>query len=149
VAINSDFKDLFAAFREVDARWLVVGGYALAFHGFPRFTKDLDVWIGTDAENAARVYNALDRFGAPLDDLTEEDLTKPNLVFQIGIPPNRIDVLTTIDGVDFGEAWQRREELSYAEVRLWVIGRDDLIRNKRATGRPQDFLDIESLERKP
>lgn len=145
--VNSDFKDLFAALNEAGVRYLLVGGYAVAFHAQPRFTKDLDVWTQPSPANAPRVFAALRAFGAPLQDLTEPDLGRSGLVFQIGVPPNRIDIVTSIDGVEFDEAWPGRAETVYGDQAVPVIGRAELMRNKRASGRPQDLLDLEILER--
>lgn len=146
MALNRDFRDLFAALNEVGAKYLLVGGYAVAFHAEPRFTKNLDIWTERSPENSVRVLEALRGFGAAIGDLTAADLTSPGLVFQIGIPPNRIDVLTSIDGVSFGEAWPGRVETTYGDQTVPVIGRRHLVQNKRASGRPQDLLDIELLE---
>ena len=147
MSVNPDFKDLFAALNDARARYLLVGGYALAHHGHPRFTKGLDVWVEAEAENAARVFAALEVFGAPLRDLAALDLERAGLIFQIGVPPNRIDILAAIDGVEFEEAWEAREQTSYGEEAVPVIGRPHLIANKRATGRPQDLADLEQLEK--
>ena len=147
MAVNPDFRDLFAALNAAAARYLLVDGYAVAFHAAPRFTKDLDVWTEPTPANAARVAEALRAFGAPLQDLSLADLERAGLVFQIGVPPNRIDIVTSIDGVEFAEAWRGRAETSYGEQYVPVIGRAELIRNKRASGRPQDLLDVELLER--
>jgi hypothetical protein len=146
VPVNPDFRDLFAALNAAGARYLLVGGYAVAFHAQPRFTKDLDVWTDLDPENAARVFDALRQFGAPLHELTPADLERSGTVFQIGVPPNRIDVVTAIDGVAFPEAWPDRAETTYGDQAVPVIGRRHLIRNKRASGRPQDLLDLAVLE---
>jgi hypothetical protein len=144
---NPDFRDLFAAFNAARVKYLLVGGYALAFHGRPRFTRDLDVWLEPNAENAARAYAALEAFGAPLQDLRAGDLERPGLIFQIGVAPNRIDVLTAIDGLTFDNAWPDRQETRYSDQTVPVISRHHLILNKRATGRPQDLLDAEELEK--
>jgi hypothetical protein len=146
VPLNPDFKDLFAALNAAGARYLLVGGYAVAFHAEPRFTKDLDIWVEPDPANAARVHEGLEAFGAPLQDLTTSDLERPGTIFQIGVPPNRIDIVTTIDGVSFPEAWPGRAETTYGGEVVPVIGREHLIRNKRASGRPQDLLDLEVLQ---
>lgn len=147
MAINPDFRDLFAALNAAAARYLLVGGYALAVHAQPRFTKDLDVWVEPTPENAARVHAALADFGAPLTDLRLSDLSTAGLIFQIGIPPNRIDILTAIDGVAFADAWPSRLAAAYGDQSITVIGKAELIRNKRATGRAQDALDADVLER--
>jgi hypothetical protein len=147
VPVNPDFRDLFAALNAAGARYLLVGGYAVAFHAEPRFTKDLDVWTDPDPANAIRVYGALRSFGAPLHELTATDLERSGTIFQVGVPPNRIDVVTAIDGVIFTEAWPDRTETNYGDQTVPVIGRRHLIQNKRASGRPQDLLDLEILER--
>lgn len=145
--INEDFRDLLQAFADHEVRFMIVGAYALAVHGQPRATGDLDVWIDPAPANAGRAYRALASFGAPLNELAEQDLATPGVVFQIGVVPRRIDVLTQITGVAFADAWPRRVESSYEGVRFAVIGREDLIANKRALGRPQDLLDAERVER--
>lgn len=146
MAVNPDFRDLFAALNDAGARYLLVGGYAVAFHSQPRFTKDLDIWVEASVENASRVFAALKAFGAPLENLILTDLVQSELIFQIGVPPNRIDVLTSIDGVTFAEAWNAREQTTYGDQRVPVIGRTHLIQNKQASGRPQDLLDLQSLK---
>jgi hypothetical protein len=145
--VNPDFKDLFAALNAAGARFLLVGGYALAHHGHPRFTRDLDVWVEPAPDNSRRVFAALEAFGAPLHELRREDLEREGLIFQIGVAPNRIDVITAIDGVAFGEAWEARDETSYGGESVPVLGRSHLMANKRATGRPQDLVDLEELEK--
>ena len=143
--VNRDFRDLFAALNDAGARYLIIGGYALAFHARPRFTKDLDVFVEASTDNAQRVYRALVEFGAPLGDLAEEDLSQPGILFQMGLPPNRIDVLTEADGVSFQEAWSARQDSQYGDQPVHVIGREHLIKNKLATGRPQDLVDAHDL----
>jgi hypothetical protein len=147
--VNPDFRDLFAALNVAGAEYLLVGGYALAVHAAPRFTKDLDVWVNPTRENAPRVLAALKTFGAPLGELTEADLAGQGIVFQMGLPPNRIDLLTSIDGVAFAEAWPARLTTEYGGEPLPVIGRAQLIANKRASGRPQDLVDADAIERAP
>lgn len=144
--MNRDFDEMFAALSEAGAEFLVVGAYAVAVHGRPRATGDLDLWVRPTAENAARVWKALATFGAPLQDLSMADLTRPDLVYQIGLPPARIDVLTGISGVAFEEAWPRRVTVTIAGRAVSVLGREDLIRNKRAAGRPRDLADLAELE---
>jgi hypothetical protein len=144
--MNPDFRDLLAEFNAHGVEFLVVGAHALAAHGLVRATKDLDVWVRPAPENAARVIAALRTFGAPLHDLTAEDLTRPGLIFQIGVDPLRIDVITTIDGVGFDEAWPERTEARFADQTVGVLSRRHLIQNKRAAGREQDLLDVKWLE---
>jgi hypothetical protein len=147
--MNPDFKDLLSAFSAHGVEYLVVGAHALAAHGHVRATKDLDVWIRPSADNASRVLRALSAFGAPLQDLSIEDLSHPGLIFQIGVPPVRIDILTTIDGVEFAPAWLERIQARFGDLSVPVLSRGDLIRNKRATGRLQDLADVERLEAGP
>lgn len=145
--VNPDFRDLFAALNDAGARYLVVGAHAVAFYAEPRFTKDLDVWVEAAPENARRVMAALRAFGAPLEGVSEADFATPAVTLQIGVAPNRIDMTTHIDGVSFESAWPNRTETSFGDQSIWVIGRSDLVLNKRAAGRPQDLLDLASLGR--
>jgi hypothetical protein len=132
---------LSALFAE-KVEFLLVGAYALAAHGFPRATGDLDIWSRRSSENAERVWRALERFRVPLGHLALADLKSPDIVFQIGVAPNRIDVLTSIDAVDFEEAWSRRTEIELGGRSVAVLGREDMIRNKKAVGRPKDLADV-------
>jgi hypothetical protein len=145
---NPDFRDLFCALNDARARYLVVGGYAVIFHTEPRFTKDLDVLVEPTRANAARVLRALAAFSAPIDAVTIEDIVDPDLVYQIGVAPNRVDVLSKISGVTFGSAWRRRVRATYADQRIWVLDAVSLRRAKRAAGRPQDLVDLASLSRR-
>lgn len=146
MSVNSDFSDLLSELNAGDARYLIVGGYAVFFHGQPRYTKDLDVWVEPSAENAVRVIEALRRFGAPLHDLSVADLSSPGITFQMGNAPNRIDILTDVASLSFPQAWSRRVEGCYGVQRMWLLSRADLIANKRAVGRPQDLEDVRLLE---
>ncbi|MGQ0613210.1 MAG: hypothetical protein ACT4PV_05675 [Planctomycetaceae bacterium] len=145
MAVNPDFRDLFAALNAAEARYLVVGAHAVGFHARPRFTKDLDLWVEPAPANVGRVLTALATFGAPLRSLTAADLSDPRTVFQIGVAPNRIDILTALEGLTFAGAWERRVEGRYGDCTIHVLARDDLIRNKRAVGRPQDLEDVRAL----
>ena len=144
--MNRDFRDLLAEFNAHGCEYLVVGAHALAAHGHVRATKDLDIWINPTPVNAPRVFAALSAFGAPLHDLTVEDLTHPGLIFQIGVPPVRIDVITEIDGVEFADAWSDRYETRFADQPAAVLSVRHLIRNKKASGRLQDLADVARLE---
>jgi hypothetical protein len=135
-----------SAFLEERVDYLVVGAYAVASHGLPRATGDLDLWVRSDPENARRLWRALAKFGAPLSELTESELSRPGLVFQIGVEPSRIDILTSIDGVEFDDAWKDRLEIEVDGLCVQVIGRAHLIANKKAVGRPQDLADVARLE---
>lgn len=144
-AVNPDFVALLRELSTAGARYLIVGAYALSYHARPRATGDLDIWVEPTPENAARVHRALLAFGAPLADLTEGDLARPDLVYQIGVAPRRVDILTTATGLTFSDAWERREEAPFGDVTCAFLGREDLIRNKRAVGRPRDLADLEDL----
>lgn len=144
--LNPDFRDILSAFCEELVEFLLVGAYALAVHGIPRATGDIDLWIRPSDENAARVLRALSTFGAPLSKIAEKDLKTRDAVIQIGVAPRRIDILTTLDAVDFDDAWRDRAMVEVEGLMIPVIGRRDLIRNKKAVGRPQDLADVARLE---
>jgi hypothetical protein len=143
--LNQDFKELLRLFAEHGVEYLVVGGYAMAAHGYPRFTGDIDVWIWAKPDNAERVYAALKEFGFGSVGLQVDDFLQAQSVIQLGYPPARIDLLTDIDGVGFAECWQRRKVVPMEGIDLPVVGLDDLIRNKEASGRLQDLADLEKL----
>ncbi|HSL81759.1 MAG TPA: hypothetical protein VLF66_03230 [Thermoanaerobaculia bacterium] len=145
--LNPDFFDMVAALREEGAELLVVGAFAMAAHGVPRATGDLDLWVRPEPENATRVWRALLRFGAPVESagLTIEDLANPDMVFQMGQPPRRIDVITGIDGVTFDEAWPNRKLVTVEGLEVPCLGRRELIRNKEASGRDKDLVDLKTL----
>jgi hypothetical protein len=144
--MNSDFRDLLSVFNANRVEYLIVGAYALAAHGRVRATGDIDIWVKAAPENAPRVIKALTEFGAPLHDLNENDLTHPGLVFQIGIAPLRIDILTHIDGVEFDDAWAARLNIQLADQTVAVLSQAHLIQNKKTVGRAQDLADVEWLE---
>lgn len=138
---------MLSALSDAGVEFLVVGAYAMASHGVPRATGDIDLWVRPELANAARVLRALAVFGAPLGDLTAEDLARPGTIFQLGVPPRRIDILTAIDAVGFDEAWDARIGTELGGIKVAVLGRDALLKNKRATGRPKDALDVTLLEK--
>jgi hypothetical protein len=142
-----DFHDLLSELLRSDVAFLVVGAHALGVHGIPRATADLDVWIRPDPENAARVYEALLRFGVPLEELgvKVQDLTEPDMVAQFGLPPYRLDILTSISGVTFEAAWNDRAHGIVEGVQVPVLGLAAFIQNKRVSGRTKDLADLESL----
>jgi hypothetical protein len=141
----SDLKELLRAFNDHSVKYIVVGGYAFGVHAEPRATKDLDVFIRSDKENSEAVFRALAQYGAPLDGLSAADF-RDGTAFQIGQPPSRVDILQRIDGLTFDEAWEHRlEGLVDGEIPAIVLSRDDLIRNKLASGREQDLLDVKKL----
>ena len=140
-----DLKDLLLAFNAEHVRYLIVGGYAFGVHAEPRATKDLDIFISSDVENSKAVYRALAQYGAPLQGLSPQDFTDGS-AFQIGQPPARIDLLQQVDGLTFDEAWSHRIEGHIeGEVPAAIISRDDLIKNKLASGREQDLLDVKKM----
>lgn len=141
-----DFKELLLAFNEHDVEYLIVGAHALAAHGHVRATKDLDLWVRPDESNAQKVLRALSDFGAPLSNLTSDDLSKKETIFQIGLPPLRIDIITNIDGVEFEDAWPDRLETLFGGVPAFVISRQHLITNKKTAARLQDLADVQELE---
>src|ERR671930_2395795 len=144
--MNRDFVEVLSALRDLGAEYLVVGAHALAAHGRPRSTGDNYLWIRPTPTDPRRVYDALQAFGAPLQQLRVDELAAPDLVFQIGVAPARIDILTSVSGVGFDDAWPDRINVRIGELDVPVIGREALIRNKRATGRPRDIADIAELE---
>ena len=144
---SPDFKELLSLLEKHSVRYLVVGGYAVMRYTEPRFTKDLDLLIAVDENNAQAIYTALAEFGAPLQNLEPQDFAEEGYSYQMGSPPLRVDVLMSIPGVIFAEAWQRKETITVAGVAMHFIAKEDLLRAKRASGRPQDLLDIENLEK--
>ena len=144
--MSPDFSELLRVFNEHDVEYLVIGAHAVAAYGHVRATKDLDVWIRPEQDNAGKVVDALKAYGAPLQDLKQTDLVIAGTIFQIGIPPLRIDILTSIDGVDFSEAWIDRFQTTFGNQPAPVISRRHLVINKKASGRLQDLADVEKLE---
>jgi hypothetical protein len=144
--MNSDFKDLLCALSDFKVRFLVVGAYAVMHHTEPRFTKDLDLWIEPELGNARRFREALIRFGAWLQHMKVEDFCEERVMFQIGLPPTRVDFLTSIPGLEFEGSWERRVEVVIGSVVFPVLGLDDLIAAKQAAGRNQDLLDLAKLQ---
>jgi hypothetical protein len=143
--MSKDFQDLLRAFNTHKVKYLVVGGYAFGVHLEPRTTKDIDLWIGTDPENAKAVFQALAEFGAPIAGMAPSDFTD-GAIFQMGQPPERIDILQQVSGLDFDAAWEHRiEGFIDKETPALVISKEDLIRNKLASGREQDLLDVKRL----
>ena len=144
---NSDYRDMIECLQREGVEFMLVGGYAVALHGWPRTTFDIDFWIMANPQNAAAVMRALKAFGAPLMDLTEEDFHRPGMVFQIGTEPQRIDILSAVSGVTYEDAVSRALKMEVDGLTLKVISLDDLIANKRASGRPKDIVDATTLEK--
>lgn len=145
--VNSDFKELLNNLNEKKVKYLVVGGYAVIKYTEPRYTKDLDIWVNPDPDNSKAVFDALREFGAPLRNMTPDDFAHEGYFYQMGTPPVRVDILMSISGVDFVQAWTRKVEVNFDGIPVSFISKADLIASKRAAGRPQDLLDVESLLR--
>ena len=145
--LDKDFNEFVELFVANDVRFLVVGGYALAAHGYPRATDDFDAWVWANSENAEKIVECLAEFGFGSLNLTTDDFTTLDRVVQLGYPPYRIDIITSISGVEFDSAWANRLVVDVDGLQVPFIGRDDLLTNKRATGRPKDLLDVEYLTR--
>jgi hypothetical protein len=142
---SQDFEEFFASLNSNEVQYVVVGAYAFALHAYPRYTGDLDILVVPDPENARRAVAALVQFGVESLGLTEEDFLTPGRVIQIGFPPLRIDLLTSIDGVGTHEAWEHRVEATYGTHTVFFLSKEDLIRNKRASGRQKDSQDLKDL----
>ena len=143
--VQPDFRDLLGLFNVHKVEYMIVGAYALAFHGVPRFTGDLDIFIRSDSENARRILQALDEFGFKSVGLTLEDFQSADKVVQLGVPPVRVDIITSLTGVSWEEAFSGRAEGKYGDMPVYYIGREQFIANKRALGRKRDFADLEAL----
>jgi hypothetical protein len=148
MALDPDFLDFIALLEKHKVEYLVVGGVALAAHGFPRFTGDLDVLVNPTKENSAKILAVLDEFGFKSLRLSEQDFTRPGMVIQLGVEPLRIDILTEIEAVEFSEAFSRRMRAKFGPLRANFIGKADLVMNKKRAGRPQDLVDVARLEGK-
>ena len=144
--LSKDFKEFVALLKKHEAQYMIVGGYAVGVHGYPRYTGDLDIWLNPTTTNAGRILRAIDEFGFGSFNLTVEDLTKEGNVIQFGQPPLRIDLLTSIDGVAFDACYANRKVVTFGGLPMNFIGYHDLITNKKATGRHRDLDDVENLE---
>ena len=144
--LSKDFKEFIELLNENKVRYLVVGGYAVAFHGHPRYTKDLDVWIELSPDNANNILNALKKFGFGSLGLKPDDFLESDQIIQLGYPPNRIDILTTLKDLKFGHCYKAKVEVEIQGLHIDFIDIENLKKNKRATGRPQDLADAENLE---
>jgi hypothetical protein len=144
--LNEDYKEMLSILLKNDVRFLVVGAYAMAAYGFPRATGDLDIWVDTTAENAGKVFCSLSEFGAPVFQITETTFTEQGIVFQIGVVPRRIDILTCIDGVQFADAYAAKHTVEIENLKIPFLSKENLIKNKLATGRQKDLVDAEYLK---
>ncbi len=147
--LNEDYREMLQILLGNEVRFLVVGAYALGAHGYPRATGDLDIWVEPSLQNSRKVYYSLARFGAPLSGISEATFSEKGIILQIGVAPRRIDIITSIDGVEFTQAFQNRDCVEVEEVSIPLISKNDLIRNKRSTGRPKDLLDADLLSECP
>jgi len=145
MSVSSDFKDLLNLFNACRVKYLIIGGYAVVKYTEPRYTKDLDLWIRADRKNAAAVFKALREFGAPLAGMTEDDFAHEGYFYQMGVPPVRVDVMMSITGLTFDQAWKHRVEADFDGIPVMFISREDLIASKLAAGRPQDMIDVTML----
>jgi hypothetical protein len=146
MVLDKDFREFIALLNRNNVRYLVVGGYAVGFHGHPRYTKDLDIWIEVGEENAANLVAALDEFGFASAGFTNDDFLNPGEFVQLGYPPNRIDLITTCEGVEFSDCYARRRQIEIDNLSVDFIDIEDLLKNKRTVARPQDLADISNLE---
>jgi predicted nucleotidyltransferase len=144
---NSDYKDILQSFSDGNVEFILVGAYALAAHGLPRATMDIDLWVNPTMENAARVYAAIGQFGAPVDQVTQADFARKDTIFQIGVAPRRIDLITGIDAVNFDDALRDAIEIEIEGITLKILSIRHLIQNKLATGRHKDLDDVENLRK--
>jgi hypothetical protein len=144
--LNSDFKEFIQLLNDNQVKYLVIGGYAVAIHGHPRYTKDIDIWIEMTPENADKLVTALNQFGFGSLGLSSRDFQSPDQIIQLGYPPNRIDLITTPDGIDFDTCYTSKLEIIINDIPVQFIDLNNLKKNKKASGRLQDLADLENLE---
>ena len=145
--LNSDYRDMLQVLLDNGVKFLLVGAYAMGAHGYPRATGDIDIWVEPSAENSGRVYRSMAAFGAPLHEIEKTTFATPDVVFQIGVAPRRIDIITAISGVRFDDAYQHRQVVEIEGLSVPILSLGDLIQNKRASGRDKDRLDADQLEK--
>jgi predicted nucleotidyltransferase len=146
MVMNKDFKEFIELLNKNRVKYLIVGGYAVGFHGYPRYTKDLDVWILISSDNADKLMNALNQFGFSSVGLKADDFIKPGEFIQLGYPPNRIDIVTSCDGVEFENCYKTKQEIEIDSIKINFIDFENLIKNKKASGRLQDLADLDNLK---
>ena len=144
--MNTNFKEMLLCLNELGVKYLIVGGYAIIEYTEPRYTKDLDIWVEADSTNAKKLINALGKFGAPLYGATAEDFSVEGNILQIGIAPIRIDIISSIDGVSFLDAWDKKVEIDFDGVKTYIISAEDLLKNKKASKRQRDNDEAKVLE---
>ncbi|OGW76017.1 MAG: hypothetical protein A2Z72_02005 [Omnitrophica bacterium RBG_13_46_9] len=139
--LNEDYKEMLQNLLDNKVKFLIVGAYAMGAYGYPRATGDLDIWVEASTENSKRIYKSLTIFGTPLSDITKNTFSEKGIIFQIGVPPRRIDIITHIDGVDFQTAYETKEEIAVENIKIPFLSKENLIKNKESTGREKDRLD--------
>ena len=145
--LNEDYKEMLQILLKNKVKFLVVGAYAMGAYGYPRATGDFDIWVEASSANSKKMYQSLSEFGTPLSELTQDTFTEKGIIFQIGVAPRRIDIITMIDGVDFGQAYSDRQDILINDIKVPFISKKDLIKNKESTGREKDKLDAEYLRK--
>ena len=145
--LNEDYKEMLQILLDNEIKFLVVGAYAMGAYGYPRATGDIDIWVLASAENSDKIFKSLKQFGAPLQQINDKTFTEQGVIFQIGVAPRRIDIITRIDGVDFDKAYENRQEIAIENIKIPVISKEDLIKNKESTGREKDTLDAKELRK--
>ncbi|MBA7704626.1 hypothetical protein ES703_113443 [subsurface metagenome] len=143
--LNKDYKEMLQILLDNKVRFLVVGAYAMGAYGYPRATGDFDIWVETSTENSEKIYQSLSEFGAPLSEVTKSTFCEEGIIFQIGVAPRRIDIITKIDGVDFNKAYSDKQEIEVEGIKIPFLSKEDLIKNKESTGREKDQLDAKYL----
>ncbi|MBN2483635.1 MAG: hypothetical protein JXD21_05500 [Candidatus Omnitrophica bacterium] len=146
---NEDYKEILQILLHNKVRFLVVGAYAMGAYGYPRATGDFDIWVEASRENSEKIYKSLSEFGAPLSEITQDTFSEEGIIFQIGVAPRRIDIITHIDGVDFKEAYDSKENIPIEGLSVPFLSKENLIKNKEATGREKDKLDADHLRKHP
>ena len=143
--LNEDYKEMLQILLKNEVKFLVVGAYAMGACGYPRATGDIDIWVESSPQNSKNIYKSLSEFGAPLSELNEDTFCEKGIIFQIGVAPRRIDIITYIDGVEFPQAYQKKQEVEVEDLKIPFLSKEDIIKNKEATGRDKDKLDIKYL----
>ncbi len=146
--LNKDYKEMLQILLEENVKFIIVGAYALAVYGYPRATGDIDIWIEAEKDNSKKIINSLIKFGAPLENITEKDFQQEDVIFQIGVAPRRIDIITSIDGVEFDEAYKDKIIIEINGLKIPILSLEKLIKNKESTGREKDKLDAKMLRMK-
>ena len=146
--LNDDYKDILQLLLKNQVKFLLVGAYAMGVHGYPRATGDIDIWVEASKENSAKVYKSLSEFGAPLKDINPQTFSEEKVVFQVGVPPRRIDIITQVSGLEFQKSYRQKQNVEIEDLKISVVSRGDLIKNKESTGREKDRLDVKYLKKK-